>query len=205
LRQVSLRGEGFWVHDNEDLSNHIVRENDFFEAEILDFLKEHFNNQRVIIDIGANIGNHAIYFSRYLKHTHIYAFEPIPANYELLLKNCEGRSDIIPSNIALSDKAEIIPMTANSRNMGMSGWDKNGVIGVTAYTLDFLNLDDVTMIKIDVENYEPQVLAGAKKTIERFKPVILIEDNFNTYGNLLLDYTLLRGWEISKTYLYVPT
>lgn len=202
MREVQIREGSIWVHDNEDLSNHIVRESDFFEIEILDFIKRHFPNHRIILDIGANIGNHTLYFSRFLKHTYIYAFEPVPENFEVLEKNCAGLPDIFLSTVALSDKAETIPMSANTRNMGMSSYDINGKIQATAYPLDMYEFEDVSLIKIDVENYEPQVLAGAAKTIQRNKPLILIEDNYNQYESLLPDYEIIAGWEGSKTYLY---
>jgi hypothetical protein len=46
---------------------------------------------------------------------------------------------------------------------------------VPVVTVDLLDLHNVTAMKIDVERSEPQVLAGARKTIERCKPAIILE------------------------------
>jgi len=199
---VKIRGIEITLHSNEDLSNHIRRENDFFEAEILDYIRDSFPKQHTILDIGANIGNHSVYFANFLKYISIVAFEPIPANLGLLVGNLQPYTGIYVVPYALSDKREVIPMTEKLDNMGMSGYDTNGKILAEAYPLDFFNYNNVTLMKIDVENMEPKVLLGAKETIQRCKPLILIEDNFNTYSGLLPDYECINGWEISKTYLY---
>lgn len=204
MKQLNIRGEPLWVHDNEDLSNHIKRENDFYEAEILDYIKNNFNDHKVIVDIGANIGNHTVYFSRYLRHSYIYAFEPNPSNLDILLKNIEGLPDVLPVPWALSDKTETIHMSQHLTNWGVSKVDPLGPIEAYAVPLDSLWLDNVSLMKIDVESYEPNVLRGAAETIRRCNPIILIEDYYNEYGPLLPNHQAVKGWEINKTYLYVP-
>jgi hypothetical protein len=68
---------------------------------------------------------------------------------------------------------------------------------------DLLLLQPVTLMKIDVEWYEPQVLLGAKNIMESDKPLILIEDAKGEYAQLLPpEYELLQAWLAHKTYLY---
>jgi hypothetical protein len=132
MRSLCLRGKTFYTHDDEDLSNHIHREQDFFEAEILDFLRDNYPTHWTIIDAGANIGNHTVYFARFLKYMNIIAFEPIDENWDILLENVAPYSGIYCYKYALSDSAGTIPMTAARRNMGMSGYDVNGKILATS-------------------------------------------------------------------------
>lgn len=202
---MRIRGIEMELHPSgEALSDHIRRENDFFEAEILDFIRDNYPVQRIIIDIGANIGNHALYFANFLKfYEYIICFEPVLENYEILEKNLRGYKGIFTYNYALSDKTQTLQMSANRSNMGASMVKLEGELTVQAYSLDRLYYKNVSLIKIDVEEYEPQVLDGAQDTIAKYKPLIIIEDWFNKYNSLLpVGYQCVQGWEIGKTYIY---
>lgn len=61
--------------------------NNFYEYNLLTFLREKFNNQKNILDICANIGNHSLFFAKYFNCNQIYSFEPIPKNIELFRHN----------------------------------------------------------------------------------------------------------------------
>lgn len=200
----AIRGIMFHLHEYEDLSNHIKRERDFFEAEILDYLAEHHHDQKHIVDIGANIGNHSVFFANFLSYTKITCFEPIPTNFDLLVKNMAPYLNVFTTQVALSDHIKKLRMHLNQDNYGASKVDKDGPIYVSAKTLDSLRLADVTLIKIDVEGHEPQVLAGAKNTIDRDKPLVLIEDWYQQYGELLPNHEIEKAWPHHATYLYRP-
>ena len=186
----------------EALSDHIRRENDFYEAEILDYIALNFPVHQVILDIGANIGNHSLYFANFLKYHKIVAYEPIPRNYYLLIQNLARYKNVEISTFALSDREEKVPMFEFPPNMGASGYNKDGPLMVSGYPLDAFHHKDVTFMKIDVENFEEQVLAGAKETINRNKPLILIEDGYNKYAELLPQYECIASWSGYKTFLY---
>jgi hypothetical protein len=51
-------------------------------------------------------------------------------------------------------------------------------------TLDSYNFDDITMIKIDVENHENEVLRGGMKTIIKNKPIIFVENLYHEFPNV---------------------
>ncbi len=201
-RLPKIRGIEIYLHPNEALSNHIRREKDFFEPDILDYLKSHYQSQNTIVDVGANIGNHALYFANFLQNRKIICFEPVPDNFNLLQKNLNPYPNTQLYQLALSDKKENLKVKPNPDNMGASKVDQSGNLKVNAITLDSLKLQNITLLKIDVENYEPQVLEGAKDTIERCHPLILIEDGNLSYAKLLPDYELEMSWPKHKTYLY---
>lgn len=200
MGSIIIRGIKLELHDNEDLSNHIRRENDFFEPDILDYLRDHHNKQGTVLDIGANIGNHTAYFENFLDCGLIMAFEPVPDNFILLEKNVKSS---ICYNVAISASShDNLGMVINRGNMGASQVDLHGDLRVDALAIDDLMLNNVTLMKIDVEEHEPAVLDGAKETIQLCKPLILIEDHYDQYAKLLPDYELEKGWPEHKTYLY---
>ena len=77
----------------------------FYEASFLSFLRTNFNNQKNIIDIGANIGNHSLFFAKYMNCNKIFSFEPFIQNIEIFKKNLSNYEDkCILFEKALSDK-----------------------------------------------------------------------------------------------------
>ena len=200
---IFIRGVNLKLHpEGEALSDHIRRENDFFESHILDFIRDNFPVHGTILDVGANVGNHSAYFANFLKYRQILAFEPIPDNYILLVQNCAFYRAFYPFKFAISNQEQLIHLTPNKANMGASMVTPDGEIEVIAIPLDLLNLYDCTLIKLDVEYHEPKVLLGAYKTIEKNKPLILIEDSAEEYAKLLPDYDCIQGWDEDRTYLY---
>jgi FkbM family methyltransferase len=203
---VQVRGASLFVHPDEDLSNHIKREQDYFEAPILDYLRDNHNEQGTIVDIGANIGNHTIYFTRFLKYDRIVAVEPLYDNFVLLVNNVVVNGDVLHTtllNSGLSDEYGTANFQRNTSNMGAGEIRESGTEKIVIYPLDSLKLDNVTLLKIDVEYHEPAVLGGAAETIEKWKPLILLEDSEYVYSSLLPHYYgLKKAWPEHKTYLY---
>lgn len=200
---VLLRGVEFDLHpEGEALSDHIRREEDFFEAEILDYIRDNHAAHGTIVDVGANIGNHSTYFANFLKYRQILAFEPVPDNFVLLAKNCARYTGVYPFKIAVSNQRDIVSIQTNRSNMGASQVDPNGDVATLAIPIDILGLYDCSLIKIDVEYYEPMVIQGMYNTLRTNHPLILIEDSAKEYAALLPDYELEEGWDEHKTYLY---
>ncbi len=140
---------------------------------------------KVALDIGANIGNHSIFFAKKFKK--VYSFEPNPVTYEVLKINSNYAAEyknVIPVNFGLSDIEGSLPFCINPSNIGGSSIiDENSPqikhsTQINVMTLDeFSELKDasVALIKIDVEGHELRVLKGAKTTISREMPAILFE------------------------------
>ena len=106
------------LHENEIVSSVINNSNNFFEVKFLDFVRNNFQKQKTIIDIGANIGNHSLYFSEFLDYDEIVCFEPFEKNVELLKLNLIGKNCRI-MDYALSDsESEKILYNSQSNNFG---------------------------------------------------------------------------------------
>lgn len=193
------------VHDvaGEQLSEHIIREQDYFEKNILEYLQEKYPTHETILDIGANIGNHTTYFAKYLYYNEIVAFEPIPENFELLKVNTKNFTGINLRKEAVGDGVLDVKMIRDWENMGACEVNPKGDVIVHQTKLDNLLVGKVTLIKIDVEWYEPFVLLGARNIINEDRPLILIEDSKDEYSSLLPDfYRLIKAWPEHRTYLY---
>lgn len=64
----------------------IFQKNNFYEFKTLDRIAKLFKRRNIpcncVLDIGANIGNHTLYFARHLQSKHVYSFEPCMQNNE---------------------------------------------------------------------------------------------------------------------------
>lgn len=206
---VSLRGIELEVHGFvEDVSSAIRRDQDFYEKEILDYLAFNYKKHGIIIDVGANIGNHTVYFANFLKYDGILAFEPVPENYSLLKKNVGAYKNVVAVEAAASDFNGRIAIARNFNNMGASkvlnrDEEFEGILIADCAKIDSYYMFNVTLLKIDAEEHEPWVLKGAAETIERWHPLILIEDANNEYRSYLpASYELVKYWNKYRTYLY---
>lgn len=135
-----------------------------------------------VIDVGAYTGLFSI--SAALHSCRVVAFEPMPKNADRLRENVKANGnaakfiDLIEG--AASDKVGSVQIgySPNVKGLtsGASLLRKSGSkLTIPALTIDILDLRNVTAIKIDVERNEPAVLRGARKTIHRCKPAILVE------------------------------
>lgn len=157
---------------------------------------------KVIYDIGAHIGFHSLYFSRLVGSKGIIvSLEPNKANFERLLMNIKGNSEVTnivkPFNIAASDTSGEMKFTTNDNiESGRSTggfldnsdphWNREvfrqkGFSDTTVRTMPVddmsksLNIPEPDIMKIDVEGAEYSVLVGARQMILRKKPVIFVE------------------------------
>ena len=163
---------------------------------------------KTALDIGANIGNHSIFFAKKFKN--IYAFEPNPIAYEVLKINCNHAAkhkNVVPLNFGLSDIEGSLPFHINPLNIGgaeiidTSNKYIKDSIQINVKTLDQLNeLKDasVALIKIDVEGHELNVLKGAKSIILTNMPAILFEQQASEIidgSSSVIEYLKKLGYE----------
>lgn len=165
-------------------------------------IEKYYKEGTEILDIGANIGYNSLMFSDYGP---VYAFEPV--FHKLVTLNVENNKlkhpiHVIPN--ALSDKKETVDMyfpnvveKTGLRNYGgtsMYGSKENENIHVECYKLDDIYTGIPSVIKIDVEGHELQVLKGAEYVIKKFMPTILIE-LFDFENNEAAKYLKSLGYD----------
>jgi FkbM family methyltransferase len=165
-----------------------------------------------IIDVGANIGTHTVFFSKKVgRGGTVYAFEPQKVTFEFLCANLalNGLLNVIPRQTGLGDElsAMIVPVLdpSVSQNFGclnIEGHSDGEPVKVVP--LDALELKRCNLIKIDVEGMELKVLDGAEKTIKNLRPILFIENNSKEGNSELVQKLFDLGydcwWHIAAYY-----
>lgn len=137
-----------------------------------------------ILDIGANGGVYSLLCKRLWPEMTAIAFEPFPATREAGQRWASANGvEIRFEAIALSDHIGSAPMYVSAKgdasNSLVEGFrEASGTVDVELSTLDaYLERTGAvpTLLKIDVEQHEPAVIRGATSTLERQKPIIVIE------------------------------
>lgn len=126
----------------------------------------------VVVDAGASLGDHAALYSTKAKIVH--AFEPQPESFLCLAWNAAGRENVWPRMLGLSDREGLVSFARNP-NVG-AGRIGPGEMWIQTVQLDRLELDP-GLIKLDVEGHEIPALRGARETILRSRPVLVVEVN----------------------------
>ena len=159
----------------------------FYENTLLEKIKS-LNIDGVYVDVGSHHGNHSIFFDKFCNSNKVISIEGNPFNFNYLNMNVnENKCKNTLHKLIVSDKVgETLTMKYNTSNTGCSrvvdsvinnsNRDKN-IVNNTTDTLDNLlkNEENITLIKLDIENYEYPALIGAQKIIEKHSPLIVIE------------------------------
>jgi FkbM family methyltransferase len=138
------------------------------------------------LDIGANIGWYSLITAKLYKKLRVYSFEPIKKTYNFLLKNiaCNFLKNIRAYNFGFYNKnKQIIFYTYKEGSGNSSIRNVSDRKNIELQKCKVKVLDDfisnynikVDFIKCDVEGAELFVLLGAKKTLIKYKPIILCE------------------------------
>lgn len=152
----------------------------FYENGLLDTVRRRIAPGAVFVDAGANIGNHTVYFAKLCRAAHVHAFEPMPHMRAILERNADlnGPDQVTVHPYALGAQegtAEIAIFNAANHGSTTLEPTKDDTGTLPIRPLDAFNLQDVAFIKIDVEGMQDAVLEGARETIARCKPQMVIE------------------------------
>jgi FkbM family methyltransferase len=126
----------------------------------------------VIIDAGANMGIFSVFAAVKHPDAKIYAFEPAPKTFEALKENTKYYPNIKVFNSGLGEREGKMPFIIGEHS-GENYIGADGNISVDIKTIDGLLLP-VNFIKMDTEGYEANILRGARETIRRWKPIVVM-------------------------------
>ncbi len=143
------------------------------------FLGKKLKN-KAMLDIGANIGNHTLFFMKECGASFSYCFEPIKKVFDILSKNIfinELRDKTCLYNFAVGEtegKADIVSF--HSDNLGGTCLKKQDDGQIRVFSIDSLDIkEDVAFVKIDVEGFELNVILGMREFLKKKHPIIFIE------------------------------
>ena len=152
-----------------------------YEPEELAMIGRHFAGG-TFVDVGANVGNHAVYAGIVLGAARLILFEPNPEAARILeinlaLNGLASRAQL--HRVGLSDQAGTAQISVPIVNNLGSARISEGGAGVS---LELMSGDDclageerIDFIKIDAEGFEIKVLEGLSATIARFHPPVFVE------------------------------
>lgn len=164
------------------------------------------------IDVGSNIGNHTLYFSRFFKK--VFSFEANKDIFQVLNLNVRSKKNVKVYNYAISDQNKKAFLDIDISNISGSGLSNNIINfkqNIICRKLDnlFKSKKNIQLIKIDVEGKELQVLLGAKNILFYNRPIILFEhhlQNFDEKGNSkCISFLSSMGYKTYATIGYIPS
>ncbi len=150
----------------------------FYEIEMLKYIQS-LQLTNTVLDIGANIGNHTLFFASQCNFSNVIAVEPYMPIYNILEENI--RLNKIVEKVELHfnaidniDGREVCIEPATTENLGKTKVKEGR--GIPTVTIDKIaERRKVDLIKIDVEGYELKALEGAVHTLTNQKPVLFVE------------------------------
>lgn len=160
-------------------------------------------NSPIVLDVGANMGNHALVMARYAKM--VYLFEP-QLNIVALLNETKKLNKLDNWHIfpfALGNVQTTLPFYTNmDGNNGASTLvadlksehfsQKFIPIHIGDKVIKEYTIPRVDFIKIDVEGFEAEVILGLQETIAQFSPIVCLEWNNTRTKQLFLKEHLLE-------------
>ena len=165
----------------------------------IDFLLDLLQFGDTVVDVGANIGTHAIAMARRVGSSgEVIAFEPQRPTFHLLCANIalNALDNIRAERVAVGRRLKVVEIpavkTGNIGNVGHADWGRGEKTPLLP--LDHYKFAQLKLIKIDVEGMELAVLEGAKKTIKRLRPWLFIENNIQEYSERLIAWLFGVGY-----------
>ncbi|GAB4569909.1 MAG: hypothetical protein Tsb0020_24360 [Haliangiales bacterium] len=191
--EFSVDFYGMSYHGNSDnlIDRHVL----FFgayEKDVLHLMRDLSQavGGGVFVDVGANTGLHSLYMSRHAREVHAFEpYEPVLARLRAAIAR-NHITNIVVHPVGLGDQAaRVVFHKPPERNLGSGSFvaefqpgnepaeDLEIVVGDAA--LAAAKVERVDLIKIDIEGYEQLALRGLRQTLERSRPVVIVEVTAN--------------------------
>ncbi|MAK26217.1 MAG: hypothetical protein CMA02_02990 [Euryarchaeota archaeon] len=171
----------------------------FYEGHMLYAIAD-LNLPGVYVDVGASLGNHSLFFEMFCPSNKVISFEPLDKGWSLLMQTRKMNNLSFEAHkIGLADKEDEVETTIGEEKYL-----------IKTKTLDSFELDNVSVIKIDIEGMEVKALKGMTETLSRCRPHLFIEAHED--ADLTAQESVLnplgyvrtgRVWNASPTYEWV--
>lgn len=154
---------GAWGGPKDDWENH-------HKANVLKYCKK-FDT---VLQAGGNCGMYPRLYSRMFNK--VYTFEPDPMNFYCLVQNCQERN-IVKIQAALAHVHTMIDVIHhNPDNVGMHTIAQSEDSVVPCFRIDDLDFKTLDLIHLDVEHAEEYAIGGAVETIQKHRPMLMLEN-----------------------------
>lgn len=205
--------DGFHIHlpDNDKAITPAVL-NGGYEKRCISLMTAWLEPGQTVLDIGAHVGLFSLYAAREVgKNGRVFAFEPNPDNFDLLVRNAEANGFDI-GVVPLAAAMETMDMTlyCSPDNTGAHSLVKHdGFVPVTVGTVppDVVANPPVSFIKTDCQGYDLQALYGSSYIIEHSPKMAMVVE-FAPYllrgagnsGPEMLEFLRDMGFELWYTH-----
>lgn len=174
IQKNSVQLEDFLI-ETDDAEGFGLRGSAPFEPEVLHALRQCIQPGSVVLDIGANVGYFTAHMSKLVGSAGlVHAFEPEPRNFSLLRSNVATNhlQNVVLHHMALGDREDTGVLHISDFSGGMHRLYPSNCCGDSKIEVPIRRLDSmfsprqISVIKIDVEGFEPFVLSGAQNLLE---------------------------------------
>lgn len=171
ILEIEAHDRYYQIHDPGGIIGNCLRKGSPYEMKVLERIHR-MKLTGTAVDVGAGVGNHTLWLAA-ICNLYVVAFEPL--DWRRILANIQINPNlpIRPHPVALGETRR--EGTVNPAPEHVTGRALDDADEVPIHTLDEYNLTNVSLIKIDVEGMEPEVLKGAANTIDQFHPVLYVE------------------------------
>lgn len=183
-----------------------LRAGHFYEHRMLGHITRE-SKAGTFIDVGGNCGQHTVYFALFAPSIKVLTFEPFPEHCKLILQNIADNaleSKVTLHPIGLSDRLNTFEIKTNSAIHQRR-------YNAPCMALDNLVNEPVSVLKIDVEGMELDVLRGATRILHTYKPAVYLEAHTPEHQAEIQAFLVKIGYQqtdtrfnASPTWLFVP-
>lgn len=178
--------------DKEGCKHFFNSNTNTYQEYVNDEFRKYFVPKTNILDVGSNIGIFTVSFSKIASDCKVHSFEAVSTTRKLLTKSVELNKleNIDIYDFGLSDENKKININIDCDNLGNSSISqdlheidkmknlplrnvKKKVIEVKK--LDDLKIDNISFIKVDIQEHELEFLKGAKETLKNNNATVILE------------------------------
>ena len=200
----------------DDIQKEILYGKNYFERKSLDYIFKTWRDGEIgkvltkgaILDIGANIGNHTLYYLNECNAKFVHCFEPMDDTFSILKRNIEINhldSRVQLHNVGVGSHCGSASVCkCIDKNTGYTQLKPSeDAGGIKIVSIDEVNIQErVSFVKIDVEGFELEVLKGMQSLLKRDTPFLMVEIWNSNYEEA---YKLLKNlgykYEVLDEYL----
>jgi FkbM family methyltransferase len=196
---------GWWIPDNDTVISKYAKKfpDVTYQQESIDIAYSKIKNFNIAIDVGGNVGYHSVRFAKLFNQ--VYTFEPVSANFLCLEKNCETFKNVKLYKLGLGDQQSSMEISLPKNNLNCGAYSfvdfKNSEELLIKETVNVMTLDSYnftpSLIKIDTQGYELNVLKGSEQTLKIHKPVIIAECENKKLFNGVNGYLESLGYQLA--------